>query len=310
MRILPISLPTGIAILSCWGASVSANPSFVELLNNPHWYRTYDSASSIIPAEGKLLFAWDFTDPDHKVDSFYVGIDTLWGLPQDVTGDTAADWDLQVCPDEICMNGLKDGIHGANSPYPFGGEKTRAEHHFQFFPAISRTFDFMAPPRSLFGALMYCRSRSTGKADTVLAFGAWKLAWDSASAPPVRPVDGYLPRLSDFVISGDTVRYVKGAAGIAKRKNPADAKPGHLHVTTEAQGLRIGFPGLQGPKEVAIYGWDGKRIWSSGTLGSDPAELIWNRNRSSVSDRNPGFYLVRLSWPGGQELQKASLLAP
>jgi len=139
-------------------ALASAEPAFQELIFNPRWYRTFDTSSSIIPADGGLLYAWDFKDPDKAVDSFFVGIDTLWGLPQDQNGDTASDWDLQVCPDEICMNGLKAGIHGANSPYPFDSSHFQAEHHVQFFPAVdtAANFTWAAPARSLFGAMMFC----------------------------------------------------------------------------------------------------------------------------------------------------------
>src|SRR3954471_17948301 len=91
---------------------VLAKPAFTELLFNPHWYRTYDSTSDIIPDQGELLFAWNYADAAKHPDSFFVGIDTLWSLPQDLNSDTAEDWDLQVCPDGFCMNGLKAGIHG------------------------------------------------------------------------------------------------------------------------------------------------------------------------------------------------------
>ncbi len=191
------------------------------LLYNPKWYRTYDSASNIVPTEGSLLFAWSYGDSARHPDSFYVGIDTLWSLPQDVPdslgapADTANDWDLQVCPDKFCMNGLKSDVHGANAPVHFGdtgqyGDTSfQTEHHFQFFPAIDfRVYQFTAPDSSIFGALMFVRSRSTGKADTIFGFGAWKLEWDSAFIPPVRPVAGYRPKRSDFNIVGNKVRYV------------------------------------------------------------------------------------------------------
>lgn len=193
----------------------AAKPGFGELLFNSKWYRTYDSTSDILPEGGELLFAWSYLDPESKRDSFFVGIDTLWELPQDVGGDTAADWDLQVCPDRQCMDGLKKGVHGANAPFPWD-TVFASEHHFQFFPAVSAaTFRFIAPEKSLFGGLMFVRSRTTGQTDTVLGYGAWNLAWDSTSPPPVKPVNGYLPKRSDFVISGNTVKYVKGAgAGV------------------------------------------------------------------------------------------------
>ncbi len=198
--------------------SKSAPPSTAhleQLLYNSKWYRTYDSTSDIVPADGSLLFAWSYGDSaSRRPDSFFVGIDTLWSLPQNVGGDTANDWDLQVCPDGFCMNGLKAGVHGANAPIHFGdtGEfgdtSFQTEHHFQFFPATSASYQFTAPDSSIFGALMYVRSRGAGTADTVFGFGTWKLPWDSAFPPPIRPVNGYLPRRSDFTIVGGKVRYI------------------------------------------------------------------------------------------------------
>ncbi|HKP95504.1 MAG TPA: hypothetical protein VJ385_07090, partial [Fibrobacteria bacterium] len=161
-------------------------PGFSELQYNPHWYRTYDSSSTILPEAGGLLFNWKFSDPENAPDSFFVGIDTLWGLPQDLDADTSADWDLQICPDEICLNGLKAGVHGANSPYSFEAGHFETEHHFQFFPAInSQTIEFVAPPRALFGGMMFCSSRTSGVSDTVLGYGAWNLVWDTTHPPPV-----------------------------------------------------------------------------------------------------------------------------
>lgn len=225
--------------------SASAKPAFQTLLFNPKWYRTFDSASSVIPAEGTLLYAWTYADPEKRADSFFVGIDTLWGLPQDQGGDTASDWDLQVCPDEICMNGLKAGIHGANGAYPFGDTVFSTEHHFQYFPAIDPAFNFTAPARSIFGALMYCKSRSTGVSDTVFAFGAWKLKWDPAHLPPVKPVDGYLPRFADFAVSGDTVRYLKAGSGVARRlpqRNTPAERPGIKDWIWTAAAVGSGSP--------------------------------------------------------------------
>ncbi len=206
-------------------------PAFQSLLFNPKWYRTFDTASSIIPSEGTLLYAWSYADAEQRPDSFFVGIDTLWGLPQDQAGDTASDWDLQVCPDEICMNGLKAGIRGANGAYPFGDTVYSTEHHFQFFPAINKAFEFTAPAQSLFGAMMYCRSRTTGVSDTVFAFGTWKLKWDPNRLPPVRPVNGYLPRFADFAISGDTVRYLKAEAGLVRPRSALGRGPARQRFT-------------------------------------------------------------------------------
>jgi hypothetical protein len=189
-----------------------------ELLFNPAWYRTYDSAHSITPSEGTLLFAWSVLDTARHPDSFYVGIDTLWMLPQDVNGDTANDWNLQVCIEFVCMNGLKEGVHGANSPYPFGVAPDTGftgEHHFQFIGAqrvvdagtpAARAYN-TAPEGSIFGGLMFLRSRSSGRADTVFGFGAWRMGWDSAYLPPIRPVNGYVPKRADFKIVNGKVRY-------------------------------------------------------------------------------------------------------
>jgi hypothetical protein len=160
-----------------------------------------------------------YRDTLRHPDSFYVGIDTLWMLPQNVGGDTSisGSWDLQVCPDEICMNGLQAGIHGADALFHFGGTGEYAnpdfetEHHFQFFPAIdTATYTFTSPDSAIFGALMYVRSRSnSSRTDTVFGFGAWKLEWDEDFPPPVRPVDGYLPRRADFSVVDGKVRYVR-----------------------------------------------------------------------------------------------------
>jgi hypothetical protein len=290
--------------------SIFAKPSFTQLLNNFRWYRSFDSTSTIIPAEGKLLFAWDFVDQDKQVDSFFVGIDTLWGLPQNVDGDTASDWDLQICPDEICLNGLKAGIHGANSPYPFGPTKFQAEHHMQFFPAISVAYDFIAPPKSLFGAIMFCRSRSTGISDTVLAFGAWKLKWDTLYSPPPRPVNGYLPKLSDFVISGDTVRYLKSGAQI--QKHPHLKLPSRLtaNVSFNQLEIHIGFVNLLASAEIGVYTWNGKKLWSSKILDVSKNEITVNVNEFKGGTARSGYYLVRLVGDRNVEWAPVLLLQP
>ena len=201
-------------------APLASTAHLEKLLYNPKWYRTFDTSitTSIVPDDGSLLFAWSFGDLARRPDSFYVGIDTLWTLPQNVNGDTANDWDLQVCPDGFCMNGLKVNVHGANAPIVFGdtGEfgdtSFQTEHHFQFFPATSASYHFTAPDNSIFGAMMFVRSRSRDGADTIFAFGAWNLGWDTTSSgaylPPIRPVNGYRPKRSDFTIVGNKVRYV------------------------------------------------------------------------------------------------------
>jgi hypothetical protein len=298
------------AALLLGAGSAPAAPAFQELLFNPQWYRTFQATSSITPAEGTLLYSWDFADPEKRPDSFFVGIDTLWGLPQDQGGDTASDWDLQVCPDEICMNGLKAGIHGANSPYPFDGTKSRAEHHFQFFPAIDKNFDFTAPARSLFGAMMFCRSRSTGASDTVFAFGSWNLKWDSAFAPPVRPVAGYLPRLSDFAISGDTVRYLKAGSGIGRKSPPHGTNVSKLLARTVPGGLRLSFPGIPLEKEIEIQTLDGRTVWNSGKLSAGQSELLWRGSIASGGRLTPGFILVRMAWTGGESWAKTAWMLP
>ena len=199
--------------------SVPANPHLEALLYNTKWYRTFDSTSDI--SLTSLVYAWAYGDSDRKhIDSFFVGIDTLWFLPQDVPkaagapADTGNDWDLQVCPDGNCQNGLKAGVHGYNAAIHFGDIQEdgdtlfQTEHHFQFFPAVDTTaYYFTAPANSIFGAYMYVQSRSTGKSDTVFAFGTWKLPWDSLYLPPIRPVAGYLPKKSDFIIVNGKVRY-------------------------------------------------------------------------------------------------------
>lgn len=311
-----ISLPLAAALAAVLGfdGTAQAKPAFTELQYNTHWYRTFDSTSDILPKGGELLFNWIFTDPQSQPDSFFVGIDTLWGLPQDVGNDTAADWDLQVCPNEICMNGLKAGIHGANAPEHFESGKFTAEHHFQFFPALdAKTFNFISPPGRIFGGLMYCQSRSTLKADTVLGYGAWGLVWDSTRPPPERPVDGYLPKLSDFIISGDTVRYVKGAAGIALPHN-GNAKVPASHIRLNAvlrpEGLHILFPGVPFRKSIRIFGLNGSALGESGKLSEETSEFVFPRESVRAGLGAPACILVRLSWPGGQEWKAIPLLIP
>jgi len=192
----------------------TGNPHLETLRFNPKWYRSFDSTSDIDPDAGNLLFAWTYGDPARHPDSFYVGIDTLWPIPQDVNGDTANDWDLQVCPDGFCMNGLKVGMFGANAPIHFGdtgqyGDTSyQTEHHFQFWPAAAPvTYKPIAPDSTIFGAMIFVRSRSSGKADTAFAFAVWRMGWDSLYLPPEHPVSGYLPRKSDFAIVNGKVRY-------------------------------------------------------------------------------------------------------
>ncbi len=290
--------------------SVVAKPGFTELLYNPNWYRTFDSSSRIIPSEGALLFAWKFEDAEMRPDSFFVGIDTLWSLPQDVNSDTSEDWDLQVCPDEICMDGLKKGIHGANSPYPFGNGNFKTEHHFQFFPAIDNDFNFTSTPGSAFGAMMYCRSRSSGISDTVFAFGTWKLKWDPANVPPVRPVAGYLPKLSDFAISGDTIRYLKAGVeinvGVPKQGNGKK-----LRVSASPNSdLAFSFSNLSTEKQVTVFRIDGTRIWESGIIPASISRISYKPEIQTSIGKAPGFLVACLRWSGGIEWAKLPLLSP
>jgi hypothetical protein len=214
---------------ACLGTDVGKPPAagpdsgaarLETLLYNSSWYRTFDSTHSISVDEGTLLFAWTFRDSLQHPDSFYIGIDTLWMLPQNVNGDTSVtgDWDLQICPDGFCQGGLVGGISGFQSPAHFGGKGEYAnpeyetEHHFQFFPAIDAGagYKFTAPESTIVGALMYVRPRSgKGPTDTVFGFGAWGLEWDTAYPPPVRPINGYLPERSDFAVVNGKVRYLK-----------------------------------------------------------------------------------------------------
>jgi hypothetical protein len=311
---LPLPLAAALAMVLAFNGIAQAKPLFTELQYNPHWYRTYDSTSDILPKGGELLFNWIFADAQSQPDSFFVGIDTLWGLPQDVGNDTAADWDLQVCPNEICMNGLKAGIHGANAPEPFETGKFTAEHHFQFFPALdAKTFNFISPPRRIFGGLMFCRSRSTGMADTVLGFGSWGLAWDSTRLPPERPVDGYLPKLSDFVISGDTVRYLKGATGIAAPRNGrarSQVGESRLSAFVRPEGLHILFPGLPFKKSIRIFGLDGTLLGESEKLSEEASEWIFPRASIKAGPGAPTCILVKLSWHNGEDWKAIPLLLP
>ena len=186
-----------------------------SLRHNTKWYRTLDSSDVLSPAEGSFIFSWVYRDTNRHPDSFYLGVDTLWSLPQNVNGDTANDWDLGICPAGFCVGGIRSGLFGLNVAAPFAATGIDAdtfvtEHHFQFTPAVHPVSGKpVCPDSALFGGLMYVRSRSgSSPTDTVLGFAAWKLEWDSAYLPPVRPVNGYLPRRSDFRIVNGKVRYV------------------------------------------------------------------------------------------------------
>ena len=190
-----------------------------HLLYNTKWYRTLDSTDILAPDDGSLIFSWVYQDTNRHPDSFFLGVDTLWSLPQNVGGDTANDWDLGICPAGFCAGGIREGLFGLNVSGRFAESGADAdpfvvEHHFQFTPALHpvtgnppRTWP-VSPDSALFGALMYVRSRSGGSpTDTVFGFAAWKVEWDSAYLPPVRPANGYLPKRSDFVIVNGKVRY-------------------------------------------------------------------------------------------------------
>lgn len=187
-----------------------------QLLHNPRWYRTLDSADILDPSAGSFIFSWVYLDLARHPDSFFLGVDTLWTLPQDVKGDTASDWDLGICPAGFCIGGIKSGLFGVNVATPFAEPGSSVdidtfvtEHHFQFTPGLQAGSALpSAPDSALFGALMYVRSRSgSSKTDTVLGFAAWKVEWDTAYPPPVRPVNGYLPRRADFKVVNGKVRY-------------------------------------------------------------------------------------------------------
>jgi hypothetical protein len=98
---------------------------FGRLLHNPKWYRTYDSTSSLLPDGGAYIFSWTFLDTLRHPDSFYVGIDTLWMLPQNANGDTSNDWDLMVCPGGQCAGGVHSGFFGVNYSEHFGPGASR-----------------------------------------------------------------------------------------------------------------------------------------------------------------------------------------
>lgn len=196
-------------------ASAPGAARFTTLLHNPKWYRTFDSTSTIAQ-EGTLVFAWAYEDSLRRPDSFYVGIDTLWQLPQNVNGDTtvSGDWDLQICLDGgFCQGGIANDVHGGNAPLPFGGELDTfaTEHHVQFFPALKPNVAYgVSPDSAIFGGMMFARSRS-GKSpsDTVLVYGSWRIPWDDAYPPPSRPVDGHLPKRGDFAVVSGKWRYLK-----------------------------------------------------------------------------------------------------
>jgi len=183
------------------------------LLHNPKWYRVYDSADVLTPDDGSLIFSWTYRDAMRHPDSFHLAIDTLWGLPQNVNGDTANDWDLDMCPSGFCIGGLREGISGVNIATPFAASGVDVdtfftEHHFQFTPALGAGALPVAPAGSVFGGMMILSSRSgSSPADTVFGFGTWKMEWDTAFPPPVRPVGGHLPKRADFKIVDGKVRY-------------------------------------------------------------------------------------------------------
>jgi hypothetical protein len=191
---------------------------FGELLVNPKWYRTLDSTSSLDPYGGDYIFSWTFLDSARHPDSFYVGIDTLWMLPQNMEGDTANDWDLMVCPGGQCAGGVHSGFFGVNYAEHFGSNPLTndtdfaLEHHFQFYPSLSKV-SFLGtgpanPEDGIFGGMLFVRSRSgSSPTDTVFGFAAWKMQWDTAYPPPVRPTGGRLPRRADFKIVNGKVRY-------------------------------------------------------------------------------------------------------
>lgn len=281
-----------------------AKPQFTELQYNKHWYRTYDSTSDILPDKGELLFNWVYMDSAHQPDSFYVGIDTLWSLPQNMNADTNEDWDLQVCPDGFCITGLSEGIHGGNAIDPFGPGRFQTEHHFEFFPAISPTdFHFTGPPGAIFGALMFARSRSTGETDTVLGFGSWKVPWDTEYPPPVRPVDGYLPKKSDFVLSNGAIRYEKGASGIAvhPQRGLADANFSSQSLPG-GRGFSFAFPYTLGQKKVEVFDARGRFIWSSGWLASGANSIAWDGSTSRSQAAHGDLLFARLTWKGNSLL--------
>ncbi len=284
-----------------WSALAQAD--FEQLQYNPRWYRTYDSTSSIVPNDGSLLFNWAYGDSARHPDSFYVGIDTLWILPRNIGGDSTNNWDLQVCPDGFCMNGVNTGVFGADAPLQFGdtgqyGDTSyQTEHHFQFFPAVSpTTFQFTAPDSSVVGGMMYVRSRSTGAADTVFGFGAWNLPWDSTHPPPLHPVNGYLPKRSDFTIVDGMVRYLGPNTAVA----PAFSRSTFAFAIRRQAGAWVfSFAGLKQEKRIALFGLNGNLLWRSHWLSAQTASLVWNGNALLINQ----FILARLQWPGGDQLR-------
>jgi hypothetical protein len=196
------------------GPAGTGEAHLAQLLHNPKWYRTFDSSTSFLPDGGGFVYSWTFLDPARHPDSFYVGIDTLWSLPRNV-GRAGNNWDLQVCPNGSCAGGLEGGIFGVNTRWHFGGKGEyaqpdfAAEHHFQFYPALdSVTFLPMKTDSGIFGGMLFVRSRSgSSPTDTVFAFGTWRMEWDTAYLPPVRPNGSRLPRRADFKIVNGKVRY-------------------------------------------------------------------------------------------------------
>jgi len=322
-----------ISIIIGFGGSVQGKALFTFLDHNSKHYRTFDSTSTIQIPAGELLFSWKLVDADSAVDSFYIGIDSLFSLPADIGEDTANDWDLQVCPDGFCILGLKlaeqcvctagsdlsetvcplgfcseSGVKssgfGGNSNVSFGGFLFASDQHFQFVGAFDENFKYTAPANTIFGGMMYARSRSTGVADTVFAFGAWGLEWDENFPPPLRPVEGYLPKVTDFVIKEGKVQFIRdgasvltvGRAAFGGQMNffPHPFSNSGINFRWDA-GSGLGQAG-HALIEGEIFNTAGRRVYR---FGMRPNEVVtWKGRDEQGRQAARGVYLVRWSAVG------------
>jgi hypothetical protein len=146
-------------------------------------------------------------------------------------------------------------------------------------------------------------------ADTVLGYGAWKLKWDPSNLPPVRPVEGYLPRFGDFAISGDTVRYLKGGSGIHDREETRKSSNLLITIRKASGGFFVVFPKASGEKRVEIFGLNGKSVWSSGPLTGPETEIFIDQRKYSGVSAHGGI-LLRVSLPSSEEIKLLPVLFP
>ncbi len=311
---------------------IHAKGVFTHIDHEWKWYRSFDESSQLWEDAGDFLYVLNFEDPDKAADSFYVGIDTLWLLPSDVNGDEYADWDLQHCLDAAwCLQGINAGVFGDNAPKHFGVPLPpdnlpvySTHHHINYYPAFvqdGNTFVPIAPSQTILGALMYARSRSTGASDTIFAFGAWKMAWDDQFPPPFKPVNGYLPTLSDFVIADssgiyiDADTFISGGQQVILEDTLIFSKivryqPGNTSIATPPKSLKAAeswriFPQpLSGNssiqiesaaplKTISLIDLQGRTFWYSSFVAHPVNRFHWDGLSESGGRLPKGIYFLR-----------------